>query len=70
MITGAHDFYTNNKILFYDCEGYINRRQERLEHVKEEVHRPVDETNVKRALHHEGFNYDDVTKVEKIDLFI
>lgn len=49
---------------------YISLRQQRLNSVKEEVHRPVDEENVKRALHHEGFNYDDVTKVEKIDLFI
>lgn len=49
---------------------YISLRQQRLNNVKEEVHKPVDKIQVERALHTEGFNYNDVTKVEKIDLFI
>lgn len=48
----------------------INNRQKRLKEVKEEVHRPVDELNITRSLHHHGFNYNDITDVEKIDLFV
>jgi len=48
----------------------INQRQERLQEVKEEVHRPIQPINIERSLHHHGFNYNDITNVEKINLFL
>lgn len=49
---------------------YINKRHERIEEVKEEVRRPVNEISVTRSLHQHGFNFNDLTDVEKIDLFV
>lgn len=49
---------------------YLTDRQERLLQVKQDLTPPPKVLSVERTLHQHGFDFKDLTNVERINLFI